>query len=126
MRSSTHRMLFIAFAVISGVMLSAGTAAARTPYDGNWSVSIWTDRGSCDRGYRYEIRVDDGKVSYRGEGLFNVYGRVDSSGRVNVTISHGERRASGAGRLTRNSGRGSWKGKSAMSECSGTWEAERR
>jgi hypothetical protein len=119
-------MLFIAFAVISGVMLSAGTAAARTPYDGNWSVSIWTDRGSCDRGYRYEVRVDNGKVSYRGEGSFNVSGRVDSGGRVNVTISHGERRASGAGRLSRNSGRGSWKGKSAMSECSGTWEAERR
>jgi len=126
MRPSPRRMFFIVFAVLGGLMLTAGTAAARTPYDGNWSVSIWTDRGSCDRGYRYELRITDGKVTYRGEGSFNVTGRVGANGRVNVTVSHGERRASGAGRLSRNAGRGSWKGKSAMSECSGTWEAERR
>ena len=30
-------------------------AAARTPYDGNWSVLIVTNTGPCDRGYRYGL-----------------------------------------------------------------------
>ena len=31
-------------------------AMARTPFDGAWSVLIVTDRGTCDRAYRYALR----------------------------------------------------------------------
>jgi hypothetical protein len=121
-----QRVTIAAFALIAVLLAASDRAAARTPYDGNWSVSIWTDRGTCDRGYRYELRISDGRVSYRGEGAFNASGRVDGGGRVNVTVSRGEQHATGAGRLSRDRGTGSWRGKSSTGECSGTWEAERR
>ena len=121
-----RRVAIAAFALIAVLPAAADQAAARTPYDGNWSVSIWTDQGTCDRGYRYELRISDGRVTYRGDGAFDVSGRVDRGGRVSVTVSRGAQRASGTGRLSRDRGTGRWSGKSSASACSGTWEAERR
>jgi hypothetical protein len=115
----------IAFA-FSTALYGPQAAAARTPYDGNWSVSIWTEQGTCDRGYRYELGVENGRVYYRGQGAFSVSGRVSPNGSVRVTVSRGSSLASGSGRLARNSGSGRWSGKSSTSACSGTWEAERR
>ena len=47
-------------------------AQAKTNYDGNWSVVIITDKGTCDRSYRYPVRITDGNVGYAGEASFNV------------------------------------------------------
>jgi hypothetical protein len=101
------------------------TAPARTPYDGAWSVLIVTQRGTCDRAYRYGIQIVNGNVVYDG-GIVNMSGRVASNGAVRVTVSSGNARANGAGRLSRNAGRGSWSGRSGSDACSGYWEAERR
>jgi hypothetical protein len=101
------------------------TAPARTPYDGSWSVLIVTQRGTCDRAYRYGVTISDGVVRYDG-GVVNLSGRVASSGAVRVTVSSGSAYANGTGRLSRNSGRGSWSGRSGSDGCSGYWEAERR
>jgi hypothetical protein len=101
------------------------TAPARTPYDGSWSVLIVTQRGTCDRAYRYGVTILDGVVRYDG-GVVNLSGRVASSGAVRVTVSSGSAYANGTGRLARNSGRGSWAGRSGADACSGYWEAERR
>src|SRR3954469_24581587 len=101
------------------------TAPARTPYDGSWSVLIVTQRGTCDRAYRYGVTISDGVVRYDG-GVVNLSGRVASSGAVRVTVSSGSAYANGTGRLSRNSGRGSWNGRSGSDACSGYWEAERR
>ena len=118
---------FARFAALAAVVLiGAESAAARTPFDGNWSVSIWTDRGGCDRGYRYELRIANGRVSYGGEGSFEVSGRVDGRGRVQVRVSRGNQSANGSGRLSARHGRGTWRGQSSASACSGWWEAERR
>lgn len=108
------------------VILSAPESLARMPHDGNWSVSIWTEKGECDRGYRYELRIDNGVVTYRGRERFDISGRVDRGGFVRVNVSRGDRSASGTGRLAAASGRGTWKGKAPTGECSGYWEAERR
>jgi hypothetical protein len=97
-------------------------AQAKTNFDGNWSVVIITEEGSCDRSYRYPVRISDGTVGYAGEASFNVSGRVGPNGKVTVTVSRGDRRASGSGMLSANTGAGSWTG----GECSGSWEAERR
>jgi hypothetical protein len=38
-------------------------ASARSTYDGQWSVLIVTQRGSCDRAYRYGVHLE--RNSYR-------------------------------------------------------------
>jgi hypothetical protein len=108
------------------VILSAAETSARMPFDGNWSVSIWTEKGECDRGYRYELKIDNGQVTYRGRERFDISGRVDGGGFVRVNVSRGDRNANGTGRLAASTGRGTWKGKAPSGECSGYWEAERR
>jgi hypothetical protein len=106
--------------------LAAGSAAlARTPYDGKWSVSIITDTGDCDRGYRYEINIVDGRLTY-DDPAFVISGQVGANGQVTVTIKHGQDGASGSGRLAGDAGTGRWSGASTTNKCSGHWEAERR
>jgi hypothetical protein len=100
-------------------------AAARTPYDGAWSVLIVTQRGTCDRAYRYGVQIVNGIVSYDG-GMVNLSGRVGSNGAVRVNVSAGSAYAAGSGKLGRSTGRGSWNGRSGSDACSGYWEAERR
>ena len=100
-------------------------AMARTPFDGAWSVLIVTDRGTCDRAYRYALRIADGRVSY-DDPSFSVSGHVDARGNVSVGVSAGGQSANGSGRLTGDYGDGHWSGRSSTSACSGHWEAERR
>jgi hypothetical protein len=110
---------------LAGSLWSAKAAIARTPFDGRWSVLIVTDAGSCDRAYRYALNISNGRVSY-DDPSFNVSGRVDARGHVNVSVSAGGERANGNGELSADYGRGLWSGYSATSKCSGHWEAERR
>ena len=110
---------------LTDYLFSAPGAMARTPFDGTWSVLIVTDRGTCDRGYRYALRIADGRVYY-DDPNFNVSGRVDGAGHVRVAVAAGGQSASGYGRLSGNYGQGSWSGHSSVSQCSGHWEAERR
>jgi hypothetical protein len=100
-------------------------AAAQRVFDGNWSVLIVTQRGDCDRAYRYGIAIRNGRVVYEG-GIVNFTGRVGSNGAVNVRVTSGNAFASGTGRLSRNSGQGNWSGQSGNNRCSGYWTAERR
>ncbi len=103
----------------------APQAQARSPYDGTWSVLIVTDSGSCDRAYRYALRIADGRVSY-DDPSFDVSGRVDARGNVSVGVRSGEQYANGYGRLSGDYGDGRWSGRSSTSACSGHWEAQRR
>jgi hypothetical protein len=100
-------------------------AVAGTPYDGAWSVLIVTDQGTCDRAYRYALRIADGRVYY-DDPSFNVSGSVNARGQVHVGVDAGGQSANGYGRLSGNFGSGSWSGRSSTSQCSGHWEAERR
>ena len=101
----------------------ANTPAGSAPsFDGAWSVVIITDKGACDRAYRYPIRIHNGAVLAEGSSPATITGKVASNGAVTVTVSAGNKSATGSGRLSGTVGVGSWKG----GECSGTWEAERR
>jgi hypothetical protein len=102
----------------------ATQAPARTPYDGAWSVLIVTTAGECDRAYRYGVSIIDGYVRYDG-GMVNMSGRVSGNGSIRVTVSSGNARADGSGRLNRNSGSGGWRGVSGGGRCSGYWQASR-
>jgi hypothetical protein len=118
---------FIRICVLASICLGGlvTAAPARTIYDGSWSVLIVTQRGNCDRAYRYGVQIVNGRVVYGG-GVVNFTGSVTSGGQVRVVVSSGSARANGSGRLNRNAGRGSWNGISGNSRCSGYWEAERR
>jgi hypothetical protein len=118
---------FIRVCVLASIGIGAIATAvpARTIFDGDWSVLIVTERGSCDRAYRYGVRIANGRVIYEG-GVVNFSGRVSSRGYVRVHVTSGSGRASGSGRLSRNIGRGRWTGVSGPDRCSGYWTAERR
>ncbi|NWG24185.1 MAG: hypothetical protein HXY30_07175 [Pseudorhodoplanes sp.] len=102
------------------------SAAPGTVYDGQWSVLIVTEKGDCDRAYRYPIRITNGKVMHAdaANSSFNINGKVANSGAVKVSVSRGEQRADGTGRLAGTSGGGKWK--AASGQCTGQWTAEKR
>jgi hypothetical protein len=109
----------LAFGMVVGTTAPAGSAPN---YDGVWSVVIVTEKGSCDRAYRYPIRIRNGALLNEGSSPATINGKVAGNGAVTVTVSAGSKSATGSGRLSGTVGTGSWKG----GECSGTWEAERR
>jgi hypothetical protein len=118
---------FAALAILAATAVPASPApiaAAKPNFDGSWSVLIVTERGTCDRAYRYPVRISNGSVGYAGEASFNVTGRVGANGAVTVTVSRGNQSASGSGMLSSSDGSGYWR--TASGECSGTWTAERR
>ncbi|HVY20116.1 MAG TPA: hypothetical protein VHA70_08570 [Bauldia sp.] len=115
--------------LVFGASIAAALAApakAQSGYDGVWSVLIITEKGTCDRGYRYPIRISHGRVGHLNpNSSFNINGRVGAGGTIFVKISRGEQSASGSGRMVGgSSGSGRWK--TASGECSGVWTAERR
>ena len=57
-----HRVR-IAFFVSALTALAAAPAAAQTPYDGLWNVTIVTKTGACEPSTRSTLTVADGKVS---------------------------------------------------------------
>ena len=118
---------FAALAILASSALPASPApmgATKPNFDGTWSVLIVTEQGTCDRAYRYPVRISNGSVGYAGEASFNVTGRVGANGAVTVTVSRGAQSASGSGMLSSSDGSGYWR--TASGECSGTWTAERR
>jgi hypothetical protein len=111
--------LALSVAALSGI---ASPATSAPGHDGLWSVVIITERGTCDRAYRYPVRISRGTVLNAGESPVTINGRVAENGTLTVTVSHGNQRATGSGRLRGAEGAGTWSG----GECSGTWQAERR
>ena len=111
--------LALGMAAISGI---ASPATSAPSHDGLWSVVIVTERGTCDRAYRYPVRISRGTVINAGDSPVTITGRVGDNGTLTVIVSHGNQRATGSGRLNGGNGAGTWSG----GECSGTWQAERR
>ncbi len=122
--ANTAVRVLAGFAIATAALLGTTMAKAAPAYDGEWSVLIMTDKGDCDRGYRYPVRIRDGKVGYSGGASFTVKGRVNDKGAITVIVSRGDKSASGAGQLSGTSGAGAWK--TGKGECSGKWTAERR
>jgi hypothetical protein len=103
---------------------AAPIAAGKASYNGQWSVLIVTEKGTCDRAYRYPVKIENGSVGYAGSASFNVSGSVGDNGALVVTVSKGDKSAKGTGHISATDGAGTWT--AASGECSGTWTAERR
>jgi hypothetical protein len=123
MTALRNRLAVCAFAAACATLATSATSNAAAPrYDGVWSVSIITEKGDCDRGYRYPIRISNGILANGGSDPFTITGNVTASGAIVVTVSAGTKSANGSGRLAGNIGAGHWQG----GACSGSWSAERR
>lgn len=124
----TRRTAYGAILAATAAASIAASSMVSTPsfalprYDGLWSVSVVTQKGDCDPGYRYPVRITNGTLFNAGDATFTVTGRVGSTGAITVTVSAAGKSATGSGRLAGDAGGGSWTGGS----CSGTWTAERR
>ena len=85
MRFSTKTTAASAFAALAILAASAvpaspaPIAAASRISTAHWSVLIVTEKGTCDRAYRYPVRISNGSVGYAGEASFNVTGRVGAT-----------------------------------------------
>jgi hypothetical protein len=121
MTKSFRTLLVLGFAAFAMSGLARPAAAS----DGLWSVLIVTEKGTCDRGYRYPVRIARGMVTHadQANSSFNIRGRV-RSGSINVTVSRGSQSATGSGRIGATSATGTWR--TASGDCSGTWTAEKR
>jgi hypothetical protein len=102
--------------------LAPGEARAAMPFDGNWTVSIVTQSGSCDRTLRFPVSIIDGRLDGANGALL---GTVNAKGGVNAMLGGGDRRGSASGRLTGNAGSGRWSGNATGASCSGRWTAQR-
>jgi hypothetical protein len=108
--------------IAASASLASTSTFAMPRYDGLWSVTIITEKGTCDRGYRYPIQISNGMLVNAGSAGFNISGKVATTGAVTVTVAAGGKSATGTGHLAGDAGEGSWSGGS----CSGSWTAERR
>src|SRR6478609_3882446 len=91
-----------ALAILASTVIPAGSAPIASPksFDGGWSVLIVTEKGTCDRAYRYPIKIENGAVGYAGSASFTVSGKVDPKGAVIVTVARGSQSATGTGRMS--------------------------
>ena len=97
----------------------------RSPYDGLWSVSIYTQNGPCDPSYRYPARIVGSQVLQADNSFdYQISGVVTRAGGISVTVRRGNQSATGYGRLSRTQGTGWWR--TAGGQCSGVWNAVRR
>jgi hypothetical protein len=122
---SMRTFSWLGAAALMGCLLAPPALAQTNRFDGNWSVEVVTQQGACDRAYRYAVIIQNGHARYGGPEQFNVNGRVQSNGTVSASISRGQDRANVRGRLSGNSGSGTWS-TSGGRVCSGNWNAEKR
>lgn len=107
--------------LLAATVATSGLAAALPPYDGMWSVSIVTEQGFCNNGFKYSIHIKDSTLSNGGDAPGVISGTVTGRGSLSVAIVHGYSSATGSGQLSASNGQGKWKAAS----CSGYWTAAR-
>jgi hypothetical protein len=117
-------MKLLISATIAGCLAAlTNTAEARSLYDGSWDLVFVTQRGACDSSYNFSVNINDGIVTHPN--LVRLRGYVARSGAVRASVTVQDKYASGSGKLSNNNGRGTWRGYSGTSRCSGYWTAQR-
>jgi hypothetical protein len=96
---------------------------ARAAYDGSWDIVFVTQRGACDPTYDFSVNITNGIVTHPN--LVKFTGHVARSGAVRASVTVPDKYAAGSGRLSSNSGRGTWSGYSGGARCSGYCTAQR-
>src|SRR6476659_3434091 len=104
-------------------MAPASAAQARSAYDGSWDLAFVTQRGACDPVYNFTVNVSNGVVTHPN--LVRFRGYVAKSGAVRASVTVQDKYASGSGKLSSTSGRGTWSGYAGNARCRGYWTAQR-
>jgi hypothetical protein len=120
------RLIPVATAALAASLGFPSEALAQRQFDGNWSVEVITERGECDKAYRYPVIVQNGRVREGGPEAFQASGSVAASGAVQGAITYGNDRATIRGRLTGGRGSGTWVAAAGSRGCSGRWNADKR
>ena len=114
-------------AIAAAIGLWSGSARAEAPHDGSWAIQIRTERGGCDRLYRYYVEVEGRAVRLRsmfGDTSEASMGLVRADGRINATLGQPEDPVKVTGQLTATSGTGVWS--APARQCTGRWSAHKR
>jgi hypothetical protein len=120
----SRRSAALAVAVAIGSALGSTSATGQTrEFDGQWSVQVHTDKGDCEKVYRYPVVIQNGAVRYGGAEDFAASGSVGANGAIRGSITRDDLRADVTGRLSGKSGGGTWR---TTGGCSGSWNAEKR
>ena len=117
--------LYIKAATLGALLLFplAAAQARSTAYDGAWSLVFVTERGACDPQYSFNVNINNGIVTHPN--IIHFSGSVGANGSVRASVTVHEKRATGSGKLSGNTGRGGWSGYSGSARCSGYWTAQR-
>jgi len=114
----------LAYAIAASCLVAfVSVAQAHSAYDGSWDLLFVTQRGACDPTYNFSVNITDGVVTHPN--LVKFTGHVARSGVVRASVTVPDKYAAGSGRLSSNSGRGTWSGYSGSARCSGYWTAHR-
>jgi hypothetical protein len=116
------------YATAASCLVAFFSAAQARPaydgsHDGSWDLSFVTQRGACDPTYSFAVSINSGVITHPN--LVKFKGYVARSGAVRASVTVHDKYASGSGRLSSNSGRGTWSGYSGSARCSGYWTAVR-
>ena len=115
--------LFALPSAVLGFCAAATSADAVTMFDGSWNLVFATQRGACDPTYNFTVNIANGFVSHPN--LVRFRGHVRRSGAVHASVTVMDKHASGSGRLSTTTGRGTWRGYSGAARCGGVWTAQR-
>lgn len=122
------RSLAGAFLLAATLAVSALTpatiAAAGTPFDGQWSVVVYTSSGPCDASYRFSGQIVNGEISY-AYSMIEIMGRVEANGATHVKVTASDAHGEAHGHFTATHGSGTWSGTGPDGRCAGTWVATR-
>jgi hypothetical protein len=110
-------------AVAALALATLGATPALADFSGRWNVTIFTAKGPCDQSYLVPVEVDGSRIIYRGTVGLSGGGSITANGAIRTNFSRGGDSISASGRLSGNSGSGSWT--APERKCSGTWTASR-
>ena len=113
-------------ALIAGVVSSLFIAAtpSNSTYDGFWAVDVIVQKGTCQDGFSFPIRVSDGTIVYNGQVQIIATGKIAPNGQVDAIFNRNNEALRASGRLSRDSGVGTWSAPSR--DCGGRWEARKQ
>jgi hypothetical protein len=103
--------------------VDARSSRPSTSFDGPWHLAFTTQAGPCDPAYAFDVNISNGNITEPN--LVRFRGNVASSGAVRASVVVQDKSASGSGRLSPGSGRGTWSGHSGSANCSGNWTAQK-
>jgi DUF4097 and DUF4098 domain-containing protein YvlB len=116
------RVISTSLIVSAALALTNGTVAAQQQFSGNWSVGATSERGTCNKAYRYPVVIENGTVRSGGPSNINVSGRVHPDGSIQSSVERALARTNVTGRLADRSGAGTWTTSGSVN-CSGRWRA---